>query len=67
MWLRGSILLHILPQAVVRWRGQAYPLPFGDVELPLSDDKGEVWRWPAVVAVSPAPMRWRLTSLPSSR
>jgi hypothetical protein len=43
---------------VVRWRGQAYPLRFGDVELELSDDKGEVWRWPAVISFSPAPMRY---------
>ncbi len=43
---------------VVRWRGQAYPLRFGDVELELTDDIGEVWRWPAVVSFSPAPMRY---------
>jgi hypothetical protein len=41
---------------VVRWRGQAYPLRFGDVELELCDDTGAVWRWPAVVSFSPAPM-----------
>ena len=43
---------------VVRWRGQTYPLRFGDVELELADDTGEVWRWPAVVSFSPAVMRY---------
>jgi hypothetical protein len=43
---------------VVRWRGQTYPLHFGDVELELTDDSGAVWRWPAVVSFSPAPMRY---------
>jgi hypothetical protein len=43
---------------VVRWRGQAYPLRFGDVELELADDTGQVWRWPAVVSFSSAPMRY---------
>ncbi len=43
---------------VVRWRGQAHSLRFGDVELELADDKGEVWRWPAVVSRSAAPMRY---------
>jgi hypothetical protein len=28
------------------------------VELELSDDTGAVWRWPAVVGFSPAPMRY---------
>jgi hypothetical protein len=43
---------------IVRWRGQPYPLRFGDVELELSDDSGQVWRWPAVVSFSPAPMSY---------
>ncbi len=43
---------------VVRWRGQTHPLRFGDVELELSDDTGAVWRWPAIVGFSPAPMRY---------
>jgi hypothetical protein len=43
---------------VVRWRGQAYTLHFGDVELELTDDSGTVWRWPAVVSFSPAPIRY---------
>jgi hypothetical protein len=41
----------------IRWRGQGYPLRFGDVELELSDDTA-VWRWPAVVGFSPAPLRY---------
>ena len=41
---------------VVRWRGQAFPLRFGRVELELSEDQGAFWRWPAVVSFSPAPI-----------
>ena len=40
----------------VRWRGQLHALRFGDVELEIAAD-GMVWRWPAVVGFSPAPMR----------
>jgi len=42
----------------LRWRGQYYPLRFGDVELELIDDTGALCRWPAVVAFSPAPIRY---------
>jgi hypothetical protein len=41
----------------LRWRGQLHPLRFGDVELILADDASEC-RWPAVVAFSPAPIRY---------
>lgn len=41
----------------LRWRGQLHALRFGDVELVL-DDGAEVWRWPATVAFSPAPIRY---------
>lgn len=41
----------------VRWRGQLHPLRFGDAELVLTDN-GSVWRWPAVVGFSPAPLRY---------
>ena len=41
----------------IRWRGQAHPLRFGDVQLELTAD-GSVWRWPAVVAFSPAPIAY---------
>ena len=41
----------------VRWRGQLYPLRFGDVELLLSDNVF-ARRRPAVVAFSPAPIRY---------
>ncbi len=41
----------------LRWRGQAHPLRFGDVELELSDGI-QVCRWPAVVAFSQAPIRY---------
>ena len=39
----------------VRWRGRLHSLRFGDVELVLDDGAGG-WRWPAVVAFSPAPI-----------
>jgi hypothetical protein len=41
----------------LRWRGHLHPLRFGDVELLLADD-ASVCRWPAVVAFSPAPIRY---------
>jgi hypothetical protein len=43
----------------VRWRGQLHPLRFGDVWLVLGDGTG-VWRWPAIVGFSPAPIRYPL-------
>ena len=41
----------------LRWRGQLHPLRFGDVELVLADD-ASVCRWAAVVAFSPATIRY---------
>jgi hypothetical protein len=41
----------------VRWRGQLHALRFGDAELLLTDNTS-VWRWPAVVGFSPAPLRY---------
>ena len=41
----------------VRWRGQLYALRFAHVELLLTDNIG-TWRWPTVVAFSPAPIRY---------
>jgi len=41
----------------VRWRGQLHPLRFGDAIL-LVTDNSSVWRWPAVVGFSPAPIRY---------
>jgi hypothetical protein len=46
----------------LRWRGQAYPLRFGDVELELSDGTS-VCRWPAVVGFTPAPLRYPLLGI----
>ena len=46
----------------LRWRGQAYPLRFGDVELELSDGS-QVCRWLAVVGFSQAPMRYPILGL----
>ncbi|MBV9121740.1 MAG: hypothetical protein JO112_00080 [Planctomycetes bacterium] len=43
----------------VRWRGQLYPLRFGDVELLLTDNIAS-YRWPALVAFSPAPLAYPL-------
>jgi hypothetical protein len=42
----------------IRWRGQPYQLRFGDVELELADGSGAVWRWPATVGFTPAPIRY---------
>jgi hypothetical protein len=41
----------------VRWRGQIHTLRFGDAELVLADS-ATVWRWPAVVGFSLAPLRY---------
>jgi hypothetical protein len=46
----------------VRWRGQGFPLRFGDVELELSDGS-QVWQWPAVVGFSLAPVRYPLLGI----
>jgi hypothetical protein len=54
---RLGIPLHPPTGHGVRWRGQLHPLRFGDVELLLTD-AGSVWRWPAVIAFSPAPLRY---------
>ena len=43
----------------LRWRGQVYPLRFGDVELELTDSVS-VWRWPATVGFSTAPIQYVL-------
>ncbi len=45
---------------VIRWRGQRYPLRFGDGELELTDESGSSWLWPAIVGFSPAPVRYPL-------
>ena len=41
----------------VRSRGQLHPPRFGDATLLLTDNVS-VWRWPAVVGFSPAPIRY---------
>lgn len=46
----------------LRWRGQGFSLRFGDVDLELSDGS-QVWRWPAVVGFSPAPIRYPILGL----
>jgi hypothetical protein len=52
----GAILLPDTGHRL-RWRDQLHALRFGDVELVLADDSG-VWRWPAIVGFSPAPVRY---------
>jgi hypothetical protein len=47
---------------VLRWRGQGYALRFADVSLELSDGV-EVWRWSAVIGLSPAPLRYPILGL----
>jgi hypothetical protein len=46
----------------VRWRGRRHKLEFADVHLALTDNV-EIWRWPAVVAFSNAPIRYPLLEL----
>jgi hypothetical protein len=46
----------------LRWRGQLHPLRYGDVELVLADDASECC-WPAVVAFSPAPIRYPILGI----
>ena len=46
----------------LRWRGQAHPLRFGDVEFELSDGN-QVCRWPAVIALSQAPIQYPILGL----
>lgn len=47
----------------VRWRGQAHSLRFGDVELELSDESGSIWRWPATIGFSSAPIRYPILGI----
>lgn len=46
----------------LRWRGQGYPLRYGDVALELRDG-AQVWHWPAVVGFSPAPLRYPILGI----
>jgi hypothetical protein len=46
----------------LRWRGQGYALRFGDVALELNDGL-QVWRWPAVVGFSQAPLRYPILGI----
>ena len=46
----------------LRWRGQGYPLRFGDVALEL-DEGLQVRRWSAVVGFSPAPLRYPILGM----
>jgi len=41
----------------IRWRGTLYPLRFADTELVLAD-LATTYRWPAVVAFTPAPLTY---------
>lgn len=52
----GAALRAVTGHAI-RWRGQLHALRFADVELVL-DDGSSVLRWPAVIAFSPAPIRY---------
>jgi hypothetical protein len=54
---RIGVVLHPDTGHRVRWRGQLYHMRFANVELLLTDNIG-TWRWPAVVAFSPAPIRY---------
>jgi hypothetical protein len=43
----------------LRWRGQAYPLRYGDAELELSDNETSC-RWTTVICFSNAPIPYRI-------
>jgi hypothetical protein len=43
----------------LRWRGQLYPLRYGEVDLQL-DEGGVAYRWTAVVCFSNAPIPYRI-------
>lgn len=43
----------------LRWRGQPFPLRYGEVDLQLADS-GTVLRWTAVVCFSNAPIPYRI-------
>jgi hypothetical protein len=53
-----GIVLGPGPAQAIRWRGQPYALHFGPAELELSDETGALWRWPAVIGFSSAPIRY---------
>jgi hypothetical protein len=46
----------------LRWRGQGFSLRFGDITLELCEGS-QVWRWPAVIGFSPAPIRHPILGL----
>ena len=46
-------------------RGQAYALRYASVELELTDSK-ESWRWPAMIGLSDAPIRYPLLGMAGS-
>jgi hypothetical protein len=46
----------------LRWRGQAHPLRFGDVEFELTDGH-QVCRWPAIIAFSQVPIQYLILGL----
>jgi hypothetical protein len=47
----------------MRWQGQRHVLRFGHVDLELVDDSGGALRWPAIVAFTPARVRYPLLGL----
>jgi hypothetical protein len=58
--VRIGVVLQPATRHAVRWRGQSFPLLFGDVELELADESGVMYRWPATVGFTPAPIRYPL-------
>lgn len=46
----------------LRWRGQGYPLRFGDSALELSDGLQD-WQWSAIIGFSPAPIRYPILGM----
>jgi hypothetical protein len=47
----------------MRWRGQSFPLRYGELDLELVDDDGATLRWPGIVAFTGASIRYPLLGL----
>jgi hypothetical protein len=55
-----GIALKSATSHAMRWRGQRFPLRYGELDLQLVDDDGMMLRWPAIVAFTAASIRYPL-------
>ncbi len=58
-----SVKFYPLTNHFLRWRGQHYPLQYGQVTLELADEEGNVLAWPAVAAFTIAAIRYPLLEI----